>query len=149
MTISIASAVSVSLSLPRWLRASPELSSVLSGPTNQLRYPEKFKELNKKKDQKKEANKRKEADKNSTEEKIVPRFRSLQLSLVRGRDYSIIWDKKHTEKILSLNTLKGRVKVSSRSDDMAPQTHLQYVCLNGTSGASMLAPDAKLMYLIG
>jgi IS605 OrfB family transposase len=50
--------------------------------------------------------------------KIVPQFRSPLLDLVRGRDYSLLWNKEHTGKVFSLNTLRGRIKVPFRSDAM-------------------------------
>ncbi|MBR4798618.1 MAG: transposase, partial [Oscillospiraceae bacterium] len=52
------------------------------------------------------------------QKKIVPKFCSTQLDLVRGRDYSLLWNKEHTERVFSLNTLKGRIKVPFRSDAM-------------------------------
>ena len=52
------------------------------------------------------------------ERKIVPQFNSPQLDLVRGRDYSLLWNKEHTGKVFSLNTLRGRIKVPFRSDAM-------------------------------
>ena len=52
------------------------------------------------------------------ERKIVPQFRSTQLDLVRGRDYSLLWNKEHTDRVFSLNTLRGRIKVPFRSDAM-------------------------------
>ncbi|MBR4928554.1 MAG: transposase, partial [Oscillospiraceae bacterium] len=52
------------------------------------------------------------------QKKIVPKFCSTQLDLVRGRDYSLLWNKEHTERVFSLHTLKGRIKVPFRSDAM-------------------------------
>ena len=52
------------------------------------------------------------------ERKIVRQFRSTQLDLVRGRDYSILWNKEHTHRVFSLHTLNGRIKVPFRSDAM-------------------------------
>ena len=49
---------------------------------------------------------------------VVPKFSVPQLDLVRGRDYSLLWNKEHTERVFSLNTLKGRIKVPFRSDAM-------------------------------
>ena len=43
---------------------------------------------------------------------IVPKFRSPQLDLVRGRDYSLLWNREHTERVFSINTLKGRIKAA-------------------------------------
>jgi len=67
--------------------------------TNQERYPEKFKKKKKQKAEGKEA------------KPIVLVFRSSQLSLVWNRDYSIVWNKEKTERLFSVNTLKGRIKV--------------------------------------
>ena len=67
--------------------------------TSQERYPEKFK-----KKRKREAEGRKD-------EPIVPRFRAPQLSLVWHRDFSIVWNKGKTERLFSVNTLNGRIKV--------------------------------------
>lgn len=67
--------------------------------TNQERYPDKFKKKKKQKAEGKEA------------KPIVPVFRSSQLSLVWNRDYSIVWNKEKTERLFSVNTLKGRIKV--------------------------------------
>ena len=72
------------------------VASYKSLRTNQKEHPEKFK-------------KRK---------KIVPKFCSLQLDLVRGRDYSLLWNKEHTERVFSVNTLNGRIRVPFRSDAM-------------------------------
>ena len=52
------------------------------------------------------------------QKKILPKFRSPQMDLVRGRDYSLLWNKERTERMFSLNTLKGRIKVPFRSDAM-------------------------------
>ena len=59
--------------------------------TNQKEHPEKF---------------RKKKDK-----PVIPKFRAPQLDLVRNRDYSIVWNKGRTERLFSVNTLKGRIKV--------------------------------------
>ena len=67
--------------------------------TNQERYPDKFKKKKKQKAEGQEA------------KPIVPVFRSSQLSLVWNRDYSIVWNKEKTERLFSVNTLKGRIKV--------------------------------------
>ena len=56
--------------------------------------------------------------KNGKQKKIIPRFCSPQMDLVRGRDYSLLWNKEHTERVFSLHTLKGRIKVPFRSDAM-------------------------------
>ena len=66
--------------------------------SNMRSHPEKFRKKN--------------------ERKIVPQFRSTQLDLVRGRDYSLLWNKEHTDRVFSLNTLRGRIKVPFRSDAM-------------------------------
>ena len=50
---------------------------------------------------------------------IVPEFRKPQVSLVWNRDYSIVWDKNHTKQLFSINTLKGRIRVSFRADAFA------------------------------
>ena len=52
------------------------------------------------------------------ERKIVPQFNSPQLDLVRGRDYSLLWNKERTQRVFSLHTLNGRIKVRFRSDAM-------------------------------
>ena len=49
---------------------------------------------------------------------IVPKFRSPQLDLVRGRDYSILWNREHTERVFSINTLKGRIKAAFFAEAM-------------------------------
>ena len=67
--------------------------------TNQERYPEKFKKKKKREAEGKE------------DEPIIPVFRSPQLSLVWNRDYSIVWNKGKTERLFSVNTLNGRIKV--------------------------------------
>ena len=76
-------------------------ASLKSLESNMRDHPEKFRKKNGKQ-----------------QKKIVPKFRSPQLNLVRGRDYSLLWNKEHTERVFSLNTLKGRIKVSFRSDAM-------------------------------
>ena len=42
---------------------------------------------------------------------IVPQFRKPQVSLVWNRDYSIVWNKQRTERLFSVNTLHGRIRV--------------------------------------
>ncbi|MBQ5342492.1 MAG: hypothetical protein J6Z24_03440, partial [Oscillospiraceae bacterium] len=69
--------------------------------SNMRSHPEKFRKKNGKQ-----------------QKKIVPKFRSPQLDLVRGRDYSLLWNKERTQKVFSLNTLQGRIKVPFRSDAM-------------------------------
>ena len=49
---------------------------------------------------------------------IVPKFRSPQLDLVRGRDYSLLWNREHTERVFSINTLKGRIKAAFFAEAM-------------------------------
>ena len=46
----------------------------------------------------------------------VPRFRVPQVSLVWNRDYSLVWDKSHTQRLFSVNTLAGRIRVPFRAD---------------------------------
>ena len=46
----------------------------------------------------------------------VPRFRVPQVSLVWNRDYSLMWDKSHTQRLFSVNTLAGRIRVPFRAD---------------------------------
>ena len=76
-------------------------ASMKSLESNMRDHPEKFRKKNGKQ-----------------QKKIVPKFRSPQLDLVRGRDYSLLWNKKRTERMFSLNTLKGRIKVPFRADAM-------------------------------
>ena len=76
------------------------VASYKSIRTNLERYPEKFKKLKKKGGE------------------IVPQFKVPQLSLVWNRDYSIVWNKEHTQRLFSVNTLKGRIKVPFRNDAM-------------------------------
>ena len=56
--------------------------------------------------------------KNGKQKKIIPRFCSPQMDLVRGRDYSLLWNKERTQRVFSLNTLQGRIKVPFRADAM-------------------------------
>ena len=76
-------------------------ASLKSLESNMSSHPDKFRKKNGKQ-----------------QKKIVPKFRSPQLDLVRGRDYSLLWNKERTQRVFSLNTLKGRIKVSFRSDAM-------------------------------
>ena len=76
------------------------VGSVRSIRTNLERYPHKFKKLKKKGGE------------------IIPQFRKPQLSLVWNRDYSIVWNREHTERLFSVNTLNGRIKVPFRCDAM-------------------------------
>ena len=76
-------------------------ASLESLESNMSSHPDKFRKKNGKQ-----------------QKKIVPKFRSPQLDLVRGRDYSLLWNKERTQRVFSLNTLKGRIKVSFRSDAM-------------------------------
>ena len=76
------------------------VASFKSIQTNLERYPHKFKK-----------HKRKGGE-------IIPQFKVPQLSLVWNRDYSIVWNKERTERLFSVNTLKGRIKVPFRSDAM-------------------------------
>ena len=46
----------------------------------------------------------------------VPRFRVPQVSLVWNRDYSLVWDKPHTQRLFSVNTIAGRIRVPFRAD---------------------------------
>ena len=71
----------------------------LSIQTNQKEHPESFKK------------KKKQEAEGKEDKPIVPVFRSPQLSLVWNRDYSIVWNKGKTERLFSINTLKGRIKV--------------------------------------
>jgi transposase len=75
-------------------------ASVKAIESNMRSHPEKFRK------------------KNGKENKPIPRFRSPQLDLVRVRDYSLLWNKEHTGRVFSLNTVKGRIKVPFRSDAM-------------------------------
>ena len=75
-------------------------ASLKSLESNMSSHPEKFRK------------------KNGKQKKIIPRFCSPQMDLVRGRDYSLLWNKEHTERVFSLHTLKGRIKVPFRADAM-------------------------------
>ena len=67
--------------------------------TNQKRHSERF------------SKKKRHAD-------IVPEFRAPQLSLVWNRDYSLVWNADKTERLFSVNTLKGRIKCAFHADAM-------------------------------
>ena len=73
------------------------VASIKSIRTNQKEHPERFKK--KKRD-------------------IIPEFKKPQLNLVWNRDYSLVWNKDHTERLFSVNTLNGRIKLSFRNDAM-------------------------------
>ena len=49
---------------------------------------------------------------------IRPSFRTPQLSLVWNRDYSLVWNPDKTERLFSVNTLRGRIKCRFRADSM-------------------------------
>ena len=49
---------------------------------------------------------------------IKPSFRAPQLSLVWNRDYSLIKNTDKTERLFSVNTLRGRIKCPFRADSM-------------------------------
>ena len=49
---------------------------------------------------------------------IKPSFRAPQLSLVWNRDYSLVWNTDKTERLFSVNTLRGRIKCPFRADSM-------------------------------
>ena len=76
-------------------------ASLKSLESNMSSHPDKFRKKNGKQ-----------------QKKIVPKFRSPQLDLVRGRDYSLLWNKERTQRVFSLNTLQGRIKVPFRADAM-------------------------------
>ena len=48
---------------------------------------------------------------------IVPQFRKPQVSLVWNRDYSIVWNKQRTERLFSVNTLYGRIRVPFKAPE--------------------------------
>ena len=52
-------------------------------------------------------------------DQTVPRFRTPQASLVWNRDYSLVWDRSHTQRLFSVNTLEGRIRVPFRADAFA------------------------------
>ena len=67
--------------------------------TNQARYSKRF------------SKKKRRAD-------IRPSFQIPQLSLVWNRDYSLVWNTDKTERLFSINTLRGRIRCPFRSDAM-------------------------------
>ena len=50
---------------------------------------------------------------------IIPQFRKPQVSLVWNRDYSIVWNKQRTERLFSVNTLHGRIRVPFKAPTSA------------------------------
>ena len=68
--------------------------------TNQMEHPERFRKARRKEGQ------------------IVPEFRKPQLSLVWNRDYSIIRNRNTAERLFSVNTLRGRIKVTFKTKGM-------------------------------
>ena len=69
--------------------------------TNQARYSKRF------------SKKKHRAD-------IRPSFQIPQLSLVWNRDYSLVWNTDKTERLFSINTLRGRINQHApRTDQMS------------------------------
>ena len=69
---------------------------------------------------------------------IRPSFRTPQLSLVWNRDYSLVWNPDKTERLFSVNTLRGRIKCRFRADSMEVtfQGKFQFFRLNSSTPGS-------------